>query len=193
MNLTYLVREPKIKQEKNPLLLLLHGYGSNEEDLFSFAPQLPEDVYVISIRAPFNLQPYGYAWYEITFDADENKFSNNEQAKESLQLIANFIDEISEKLEANYSLTTASCTASLHMALIVLGIKPGDEVLVPSLTFSATANAIKYIGAKPVFCDITSLSNLTIDPDEIKKKITKNTKYQILVMVKNKDLKKNLI
>ena len=62
-------------------MILLHGYGSNEEDLFSLAPQLPEDVYVISVRAPYDLQPYGYAWYEITFDADENKFSNNEQAK----------------------------------------------------------------------------------------------------------------
>lgn len=103
MSLEYLVKAPKEIKEKNGALLLIHGYGSNEEDLFSFAPQLPEDVYVISIRAPYNLQPYGYSWYEITFDADENKFSNNEQAKESLQLIANFIDEISEKLPLDKS------------------------------------------------------------------------------------------
>ena len=103
MSLEYLVKAPKEIKEKNGALLLIHGYGSNEEDLFSFAPQLPEDVYVISIRAPYNLQPYSYAWYEITFDADENKFSNNEQAKESLQLIANFIDEISEKLPIDKS------------------------------------------------------------------------------------------
>jgi phospholipase/carboxylesterase len=103
MSLEYLVKAPKEVKEKNGALLLIHGYGSNEEDLFSFATQLPEDVYVISIRAPLNLQPYGYAWYEITFDADENKFSNNEQAKESLQLIANFIDEISEKLPLDKS------------------------------------------------------------------------------------------
>jgi phospholipase/carboxylesterase len=103
MCLEYLVKPPKEIKEKNGALLLIHGYGSNEEDLFSFAPQLSEDIYVISIRAPYNLQPYGYAWYEITFDADENKFSNNEQAKESLQLIANFIDEISEKLPLDKS------------------------------------------------------------------------------------------
>lgn len=103
MSLEYLVKAPKEIKEQNGALLLIHGYGSNEEDLFSFAPQLPEDMYVISIRAPYNLQPYGYAWYEITFDADENKFSNNEQAKESLQLIANFIDEISEKLSLDKS------------------------------------------------------------------------------------------
>ena len=94
MNLHYLVQEPKIKHDKNPLLLLLHGYGSNEEDLFSFATELPQDHYVISVRAPHNLQPYGHAWYAIHFDADENKFSDNEQAKESVQIIASFIDEI---------------------------------------------------------------------------------------------------
>ncbi|WP_445717272.1 alpha/beta hydrolase [Flavobacterium sp.] len=94
MNLHYLVQEPKIKHDKNPLLLLLHGYGSNEEDLFSFAAELPQDHYVISVRAPYDLQPYGHAWYAIHFDADENKFSDNEQAKESVQIIASFIDEI---------------------------------------------------------------------------------------------------
>ena len=103
MDLQFIVREPENITPNTQLLVMIHGYGSNEEDLFSFAPQLPEEVYVISIRAPYNLQPYGYAWYEITFDADENKFSNNEQAKESLQLIANFIDEISEKLPLDKS------------------------------------------------------------------------------------------
>lgn len=94
MNLYYLVQEPKIKHDKNPLLLLLHGYGSNEEDLFSFASELPQDHYVISVRAPYDLQPYGHAWYAIHFDADENKFSDNVQAKQSVELIAGFIDEI---------------------------------------------------------------------------------------------------
>ena len=94
MNLHYLIQEPKVKHDKNPLLILLHGYGSNEEDLFSFAPELPDDSYVISVRAPYDLQPYGHAWYAIHFDADENKFSNNEQAKQSVELIALFIDEV---------------------------------------------------------------------------------------------------
>lgn len=97
MNLHYLVQEPKVKHDKNPLLLLLHGYGSNEEDLFSFAPELPADSYVISVRAPYNLQPYGHAWYAIHFDADENKFSDNNQAKESVEIIALFIDEMVKK------------------------------------------------------------------------------------------------
>lgn len=93
-NTHYLVREPKIKKEKNPLLLLLHGYGSNEEDLFSFASELPEEYYVVSARAPYDLQPYGHAWYAITFDADQNKFSDDNQAIASRDLIAQFIDEL---------------------------------------------------------------------------------------------------
>lgn len=94
MNLYYLIQEPKIKHDKNPLLILLHGYGSNEEDLFSFASELPQDHYVISVRAPYDLQPYGHAWYAIHFDADENKFSDNVQAKQSVELISDFIDEV---------------------------------------------------------------------------------------------------
>jgi phospholipase/carboxylesterase len=97
MNLHYLIKEPKTILDKNPLLLLLHGYGSNEEDLFSFASELPDDSFVVSVRAPYDLQPYGHAWYAIHFDADENKFSDNKQAKESVLLIAEFIDQIAQK------------------------------------------------------------------------------------------------
>ena len=97
LSLHHLVREPKIKLAKNPLLLLLHGYGSNEEDLFSFASELPEDYYVISARAPYDMTYGSYAWYAINFDADENKFSDIGQAKLSRDLIAKFIDELIEK------------------------------------------------------------------------------------------------
>lgn len=94
LSLYHLVREPKVKKEKNPLLLLLHGYGSNEEDLFSFAQELPDEYFVISARAPYPLPPYGNAWYAIHFDTDENKFSDNDEARASRDLIANFIDEL---------------------------------------------------------------------------------------------------
>lgn len=94
LSLHYLIREPKIKKDQNPLLLLLHGYGSNEEDLFSFASELPEDYYVVSARAPYDLMYGSYAWYAINFDADENKFSDIEQAKQSREVIANFITEL---------------------------------------------------------------------------------------------------
>ena len=106
MTLHHLVREPKIKLDKNPLLLLLHGYGSNEEDLFSFATELPEEYYVISARAPYDMMYDSYAWYAINFDADENKFSDIGQAQESREIIANFIDE----LVANYTIDSENVT-----------------------------------------------------------------------------------
>jgi phospholipase/carboxylesterase len=106
LSLYHLVREPKIKKEKNPLLLLLHGYGSNEEDLFSFATELPEDYYVVSARAPFDLSYGSYAWYAINFDADENKFSDIGQARASRDIIARFIDEF----VANYPIDAENVT-----------------------------------------------------------------------------------
>ena len=106
LSLYHLVREPKIKKEKNPLLLLPHGYGSNEEDLFSFASELPEDYYVVSARAPFDLSYGSYAWYAINFDADENKFSDIGQARASRDIIARFIDE----LVTNYAIDAENVT-----------------------------------------------------------------------------------
>ncbi|WP_445452054.1 alpha/beta hydrolase [Flavobacterium sp. 25HG05S-40] len=122
MTLEYLVREPKIKQDKNPLLLLLHGYGSNAEDLFSFASELPDEYYVISAQAPFDMMYGSYAWYAINFDADENKFSDIGQARASRDIIANFIDELSAALPidaANVTLIGFSqgCILSYAVAL----------------------------------------------------------------------------
>ncbi|MCS4238324.1 phospholipase/carboxylesterase [Myroides gitamensis] len=97
LSINYLIQEPKVKKDKNPLILLLHGYGSNEEDLFSFASELPEDYYIVSAQAPYLVPPYGYAWYAIHFDADANKFSDDQQAIESRDLIVKFIDELTAK------------------------------------------------------------------------------------------------
>jgi phospholipase/carboxylesterase len=96
----YLVQNPSSndsKSDKYPLILLLHGYGSNAEDLFSFAPELPKNAFVISLQAPHTLMYQSYAWYAINFDADENKFSDLVQAKESLELIKNQIIELCKK------------------------------------------------------------------------------------------------
>ena len=106
LSLEYLIKEPKIKLNKNPLLLLLHGYGSNEADLFSFASELPEEYYIISARAPYDLQYGSYAWYAINFDADQNKFSDNEKAIKSRDLVVHFIEE----LIANYAIDTNKVT-----------------------------------------------------------------------------------
>lgn len=87
----------------------------------------------------------------------------------------------SEMLSCNYSLGMANCTVALHMGLLLLGVKPGDEVITPSLTFVATVNAIRYIGAVPVFCDIKGFENLTIDSNQLEALINEKTKC-IIVM-----------
>src|SRR5690606_17965230 len=80
--------------DQAPALILLHGYGSDENDLFSFATELPEELFIISVRAPYEMQPYGNAWYAINFDAEKGKWSDNEQAIASRDLIAKFINEV---------------------------------------------------------------------------------------------------
>lgn len=92
LSLYHVIRESSLK-ENAPLLILFHGYGSDENDLFSFANELPEELFIISARAPYGMQPYGNAWYAINFDEEKGKWSDNEQAKSSRDLIATFIDE----------------------------------------------------------------------------------------------------
>ena len=76
---------------------MLHGYGSNEEDLFSFAEELPEELFIISLRAPYPMPPYGYAWYAIHWDNTDGKFSDDVQAVASREKIADFITEAVEE------------------------------------------------------------------------------------------------
>lgn len=80
---------------------MLHGYGSDENDLFSFASELPEELYIISVRAPYTMQPYGNAWYTINFEAEKGKWNDNVQAATSRDLIARFIDEVCNSYPVN--------------------------------------------------------------------------------------------
>lgn len=73
------------------------------------------------------------------------------------------------------SLMLNSCTAGLHVALVALGVGPGDEVIVPALTFAATANVVEHVGARPVLVDVES-DTLCMDPDAVRKAITPRTK-----------------
>ncbi len=80
-----------------------------------------------------------------------------------------------------HAVAVTNCTAALHLAMEILGVGPGDEVIVPSLTFVATANAIRYIDAKPVFCDVVGPTDLNIDPRHVEQLITSRTRA-IIVM-----------
>lgn len=90
----YHITRPSSLKENAPVLIMFHGYGSDENDLFSFATELPKELFIISVRAPYQMQPFGNAWYAINFDADQNKWSDDEQAKTSRDKISNFIDEV---------------------------------------------------------------------------------------------------
>jgi dTDP-4-amino-4,6-dideoxygalactose transaminase len=92
-----------------------------------------------------------------------------------------FQQEFAAFIGAKHCLAVANGTAALHLACLASGLGPGDEVILPSLTFVATANAVRYTGAVPVFADIESLDWLTISPRAIEACITERTRA-ILVM-----------
>lgn len=86
--------------ENPPAIVMLHGFGSDENDLFSFASELPDHYAIIALKAPIRLQPYGNAWYQIYFD-NNGKFTDDEQAIKSRDLIASVLDEIVEKYKVD--------------------------------------------------------------------------------------------
>lgn len=90
--LDYCVRRPLKDGDSSPVLFLLHGYGSHEEDLFSFANYLPEEYLIISLRAPLNLSFGGYAWYSIHFNEQQDKWSDDDEAKKAQEIILYNID-----------------------------------------------------------------------------------------------------
>ena len=91
-----------------------------------------------------------------------------------------FEQAVAKYVGARYAVAVTSCTTGLHLALIAASIEPGDEVICPSFSFIATANVIRYCGARPVFADIERRS-YNIDPAGIEKLITKRTKAMIAV------------
>lgn len=90
-------------------------------------------------------------------------------------------ERFSAHLDVRHAVGVTNGTAALHLAMRVLKAGPSDEVILPSLTFVATANAVRYVGATPVFADITSEKDFSINPTDIERKITNRTKA-IVVM-----------
>ena len=154
MSLQYIVRK-HVKETKNPpLLILLHGYGSNEQDLFSFAEELPEELLIVSTQAPYEMGYGAYAWYAINFDDVKGKFSDLKQAKTSIVKIADFIDEIKTKYNTNPDKT------------FLLGFSQG-AILSYSLSFMYP-NKVNYVVALSGY----------INQDMIPKKISKGIKTE---------------
>lgn len=84
--------------------------------------------------------------------------------------------KFADMLNVKYACAVTNCTAALHLACCVLGLGEGDEVICPSLTFAATVNCIRYVGATPVFADIYGKDNLCMDAGQIEALITERTR-----------------
>ncbi len=89
--------------------------------------------------------------------------------------VAEFEKAVASYVGARHGVATTSCTTGLHLALHAIGVGPGDEVIVPSLTFIASPNAVLYTGADVVFCEVDRRT-FTIDPGDVEHRITKRTK-----------------
>jgi dTDP-4-amino-4,6-dideoxygalactose transaminase len=94
--------------------------------------------------------------------------------------VREFEESFAAAIGAPHAVAVSSCTTALHLALIVAGIGPGDEVVVPSLSFIATANAVRYVGAQPVFADV-DLATQNLVPETVKPHLTGRTRAVILV------------
>jgi phospholipase/carboxylesterase len=95
--LQYLVRQPNIQTGKPPLIILLHGVGSSEQAMFSFAGELPGNFLVVSARAPYQLSAGRYAWYQVDFSTGKPMI-NTDQEEKSRNNIVQFIQELKQQL-----------------------------------------------------------------------------------------------
>jgi phospholipase/carboxylesterase len=96
VNFKYLIRESNLVLEHPPVLIMLHGVGSNESDLFSFANRIDKQFTVISIQAPYQYGNNGFSWYSVSFPNGKPLIDNDQAEKSRVNLIK-FIDQITEK------------------------------------------------------------------------------------------------
>lgn len=94
--LNHLINKPATINEQTSLLIMLHGYGSNKEDLFSLAPALPKDLLVIAAEAPIELGGNAFAWYSIEFDENGLKSYSYQEAKQAIENINEFITQMQQ-------------------------------------------------------------------------------------------------
>jgi dTDP-4-amino-4,6-dideoxygalactose transaminase len=136
------------------------------------------------MQSKYHKMEYTIPLFDLNFDEQEeqavinvirsNWISTGPKTKE-------FEEKFASMLNMKHATALANCTVALHLAFKIVGVSENDEVICPSLTFVATCNAIRYMNAVPVFADVKSYSDLTIDPIDIERKITHKTKA-IVVM-----------
>jgi len=121
---------------------------------------------------------------DLNFDQRERKMVDRVIRSKWLTMgetVERLEKEFADFIGSKHAIAVSSGTAALHLAMRALNIKPGHEVIVPSLSFVASANAILYVGAKPVFVDISGLNDFNLSCDDLEKKITLKTKAIVVV------------
>jgi len=154
--LHHIIRESTLS-DNAPLLVMCHGYGSDENDLFSFASELPEELFIISVRAPYPMPPFGNAWYAINFDGNNDKWSDPDEVSKSRDLIKKFVEEACESYPVDRNNVT------------LLGFSQGTILcLSVALTYPALVKNVValsgYIDEKSIPKDVKSkdFSNLDV-------------------------------
>lgn len=121
---------------------------------------------------------------DIRFDSEESNAVLNVLESGWLTMgsvTQQFEEDVKAYVGVKNAVAVSNATAALHLACLIAGVGPGDEVILPALTFVATANAVRYTGATPVFADIEGEDSLNISPSSIEAKITEQTKAIIVV------------
>jgi len=129
-------------------------------------------------------QSYRIPLFDLNYDADEEAAVLDTLRSRWISMgpkTAELEAAFAAVIGVRHALAVSNGTAALHLAMCVLGLGPGDEVIVPSLTFVATVNAVRYVGAQPVFGDITGPADLTLDPGALAPLVTPRTRA-IVVM-----------
>ena len=135
---------------------------------------LPRPAYTAHRKVQIALPSTGEAeWYAVREPLSSGWLTQGPQ-------VAAFERAFAERHRVGHALATTSCTTALHLALMAMGIGPGDEVIVPSFTWVATANAVLYCGARPVLCDVDRRT-YNIDPGSAAAKLSPRTKAIIPV------------
>jgi len=121
---------------------------------------------------------------DLNFDQRERKMVDEVIENRWLtmgEIVERLEEEFAHFMGARHAITVSSGTAALHLAMRALNIKPPDQVIVPSLSFVASSNAILYVGAKPTFVDISGWNDFNLSCEDLEKKITNKTKAIVVV------------
>jgi perosamine synthetase len=163
---------PLVREETNGLISYKEAGEGDEQALKSFVLMVWQPIrgsvgksLILTAGPSISAKEAVYS-----FDAALYGWNNNWS-----KYLSTFEKQFAEYVGVKYALATSSCTGALQIALMALDIGPGDEVIVPDLTWVATANAVRYVGAIPVFADV-DLDTWSIDPKSIEKLITEKTK-----------------